>query len=123
MARSTFEHRFVHFIPDMLEDGVLYVSIEFTTVMHKCYCGCGREVVTPISPAGWTLSFDGDSLTLDPSIGNWSFACRSHYWIERNRVVPARQWSEYEIEAGRARTARLKERYYSMLTGGDKDEA
>ena len=25
--------------------------------------------------------------TLDPSIGNWSFACRSHYFMRKGRVV------------------------------------
>ena len=28
-----------------------------------------------------------DTVSLHPSIGNWSFPCRSHYWIRGNRVV------------------------------------
>ena len=31
--------------------------------------------------------FDGRTISLNPSIGNWSYPCRSHYWIKGNRVV------------------------------------
>ncbi len=68
----------------------LYVSIEFTTVVHKCCCGCGREVVTPLSPTDWKLTFDGVSISLHPSIGSWNLPCQSHYWIRHNRVQMGR---------------------------------
>ena len=83
---SYLEHRFVQFMPEVLDDRVLYVSIEYCTASHNCCCGCGIEVSTPIDPSGWTLSFDGETVSLSPSIGNWQLACRSHYWICRNRV-------------------------------------
>ena len=51
-------HEFVEFIPDKLVDGVIYVSIPYATVAHKCCCGCGMEVVTPLSPTDWELIFD-----------------------------------------------------------------
>jgi hypothetical protein len=104
-------HRFVTSIPDVLEDGVVYVSIEFATAIHKCCCGCGEEVVTPFSPTDWKLIFDGKTISLDPSIGNWNFPCQSHYWIRRNKVVWARRWSRQEIEAGRAHDRIAKARY------------
>ena len=44
------KHEFVEFIPDKLEDGIVYVSIRYATVAHKCCCGCGTEVVTPLAP-------------------------------------------------------------------------
>ena len=53
MTLTRLQHRFVAVIPDELEDRVLYVSIEYTTVMHTCCCGCGSEVATPLSPTGW----------------------------------------------------------------------
>lgn len=84
---SRLEHRFVEFLPDKLESGVLYVSMQYATASHKCGCGCGRDVVTPISPTDWQLMFDGRTISLNPSIGNWSYPCRSHYWIKGNRVV------------------------------------
>jgi hypothetical protein len=107
----TLRHEFVDYIPEVLKDGIIYVSIKFATATHKCCCGCGNEVVTPISRTGWTLSFDGETISLDPSIGNWSFACRSHYWIRRNRVKWAPAWSGERIAAGRAYEAIEKERH------------
>jgi hypothetical protein len=77
-------HEFVEHIPDEVATGILYVSIPFATAIHLCCCGCGEEVVTPLSPTDWSLTFDGVSVSLHPSIGNWSFACQSHYWIKRN---------------------------------------
>jgi len=108
----TLKHKFVEYIPGNLKDGTIYVSIPFATAMHKCCCGCGYEVVTPISPTDWQLIFDGQSVSLYPSIGNWSFACKSHYWIERNKVKWASQWSQEKINAGRAHEASAKQKYY-----------
>lgn len=92
-------HSFVEYIPQNLEDGVLYISTKYATAVHKCCCGCGSEVVTPLSPKDWYLVFDGRSVSLYPSIGNWSLACRSHYWIKNSEVVWARKWSDKEIAA------------------------
>jgi hypothetical protein len=72
-------HKFIEVIPEYLEDGILYISIEHCVAIHKCACGCGKEVVTPISPNRWKLIFDGETVSLNPSIGNWSFKCQSHY--------------------------------------------
>ncbi len=105
-------HRFVCAIPEVLEERTVYVSIEFATAVHKCCCGCGREVVTPLSPMDWSLVFDGETVSLDPSVGNWNLPCRSHYWIRRNRVYWARGWSREQIEAGRTADARAKAEYY-----------
>lgn len=88
------KHEFVEFIPEELNEGTIYVSIRFTTASHRCCCGCGQKVVTPITPTDWKLVFDGKTISLDPSIGNWGFSCRSHYWIRNNQVQWAAQWSE-----------------------------
>jgi hypothetical protein len=112
---AALKHEFVEFIPDDLEQGTLYVSIAFATVAHKCCCGCGKEVVTPLSPTDWKLIFDGESISLDPSIGNWSLECQSHYWISKNQVHWAPQWSQEEIDAGRTRDRFAKERYFSTV--------
>jgi hypothetical protein len=77
---------FVEFIPDHLADGVLYISERFRTCSHKCCCGCGEEVVTPLSEAEWRLTREGKLVSLWPSVGNWNYACRSHYFIRRNTV-------------------------------------
>lgn len=103
-------HEFVEHVPDELADGVLYVSTQYATVAHKCCCGCGNEVITPLTPTDWQLTFDGESISLKPSIGNWNFECQSHYWIERNRVRWAPRWTREQIDAGRARDRLAKER-------------
>jgi hypothetical protein len=70
----------------VLDQGVVYISIQHAIAVHACACGCGTEVPTPFSPSDWKLTFDGDSVTLAPSIGNWELPCQSHYWIRRNQV-------------------------------------
>ena len=118
---SQLEHRFVHFIPEVIEEGVLYISTEFATTVHKCCCGCGEEVVAVLSPTDWSLQFNGESVSLDPSIGNWSFKCRSHYWIRRNRVLWARAWTPDEIKRGRAFDEQRKQRHFSGQSAEDAD--
>jgi Family of unknown function (DUF6527) len=108
--------KFVQYIPDALDPGILYVSMEFATASHQCVCGCGSEVVTPLSPTFWTLIFDG-TVSLDPSIGNWSFPCRSHYWIEKNRVVWAPQWSKEQIKSARAYDALRRQEHFEAQEG------
>jgi len=106
------KHEFVEFIPDELEQGTIYVSIRFATASHLCCCGCGSKVVTPLRPTDWKLIFDGKTISLDPSIGNWSFACQSHYWIRHNRVKWARQWSQEQVGAGRMHDTLVKDEYF-----------
>jgi hypothetical protein len=108
-------HKFVEYMPESLDEGVVYVSIPFSLVSHKCCCGCGEEVVTPLSPTDWELIFDGDTVSLYPSIGNWNFKCRSHYWIRRNRVEWAPQWSGEQIKAVRYLDSLAKDRYFRRV--------
>jgi hypothetical protein len=84
---SRLTHVFVEYLPDKIARGKLYISMQHATAAHQCCCGCGREVVTPLSPKDWQLTYDGRSISLTPSIGNWSYPCRSHYWIRHDRVV------------------------------------
>jgi Family of unknown function (DUF6527) len=112
MKQERLTHEFVESFPEELEQGTLYVSMPYATVAHKCCCGCGNDVITPLSPTDWKLIFDGRKITLDPSIGNWSFPCRSHYWIEGGRVQWSSQWSQKEIAAGRVHDRFKKEQYF-----------
>ena len=77
---------FTDVVPEHMEQGVLYISIPYRVAMHSCACGCGNEVVTPIAPNRWILTWNGDKVTLYPSIGSFSLPCRSHYWITENRI-------------------------------------
>ena len=92
------QHKFMETIPKELEEGVLYISMEYGTAIHKCICGCGYKVVTPFSPRDWQLTFDGETVSLSPSIGNWSSECKSHYFITKSKIVMARMYSEKEIK-------------------------
>jgi hypothetical protein len=114
---SRVEHEFVEFVPNDLAEATLYISIPHATCVHRCLCGCSNRVVTPLSPTDWRLTFDGEAVSLDPSVGNWSFDCQSHYWIERSHVHWARRWSRERIDANRARARRAKQRYF-----GEADE-
>jgi len=112
VKQQTYSFKFVELMPKLLDDGVLYVSITYATASHRCFCGCGMKVVTPLSPTDWQLTFDGDSLSLYPSIGNWSYPCRSHYVLRGNRVVWAGAISSVEVQAIRDADVRDKQHYY-----------
>jgi hypothetical protein len=105
-------HRFVDFIPEQIEQGILYISIEYCTAIHKCVCGCGNEVVTPLSPTDWELTFNGKTVSLNPSIGNWGFECKSHYFISKGKIRHARRWKDWEIEKGREDDVKDKKQYF-----------
>jgi len=112
------KHKFVDNIPDGIEDGIVYISIPFETVIHKCCCGCGNEVVTPLSPVDWSVTFNGESISLEPSIGNWSFKCHSHYWITKNKVIWSTKWNNKRIEEVRKRDFGDRNEYF----GDGKDK-
>jgi hypothetical protein len=107
------KHELVEFIPEELKERTLYVSEKYGTAVHKCFCGCGHEVVTPLSPVGWQLTFVGKTVSLYPSIGSWRLPCKSHYFITRNRVEWAAEWSDEAIAEGQERAARAKEAYFA----------
>lgn len=81
------KHRFVDEIPQSPDEGILYISIRYKIVVHLCACGCKNKVVTRISPKDWKLTFDGNGITLYPSVGNWNFKCQSHYWVKNNSII------------------------------------
>lgn len=115
MRQMAIAPQFVEFIPDRLQEGVLYISEKYGTVVHKCCCGCGEEVVTPLSPADWQLRKEGNNVTLFPSIGNWNFNCQSHYWIRKNRVEWARMMSRQQIRRVQERDRHDKEHYVAQV--------
>lgn len=86
-ASESMEHIFVKRIPEYLVENTLYVCLETNTIIHKCACGCGEETITPIDIAkGWTFFYDGKNITLSPSIGNFNYKCKSHYFIKNSKV-------------------------------------
>jgi hypothetical protein len=121
--RKTFTHQFVEHLPDKLEDGVLYISIRYTTAAHNCFCGCGREVVTPLHPTKWKFGFDGVNVSLNPSVGSWSLNCKSHYWLEDGRVCWADTFNDEEIRAVRRRDQLDQQNYYVERSAQPADES
>lgn len=123
MRLRTIRHAFVGHIPKAIEEGVVYVSIEYGTAVHRCCCGCGSEVVTPLTPVDWRVIYDGETISLDPSIGNWSLDCRSHYWITRGRVHWAPAWSDEEVTDNRARDRALRSTFFNSRRRRPREEA
>lgn len=99
---------FVEEVPEVLEDGILYVSRECHVALHNCACGCGEEVSTPLAPTEFALTLRDGRPSLWPSIGNHDFACASHYIIRDGRIVWAGRMSRADIEFGRWKDQRLK---------------
>ena len=79
---------FVEEIPKEICEGHLYLCLSYNAVVHKCACGCGEIISTPLDKKhGWIMQYDGETVTLSPSIGNGSYRCRSHYYIRGNRII------------------------------------
>ena len=114
MLHKTLDHRFVRTMPRQLDPGVLYISMDYATAVHSCCCGCGERVVTPFTPTDWRMTFDGETISLNPSVGNWNQKCRSHYVIQRGRVLESGSWSEAQVEAERRRDKRTKVAHYGQ---------
>ena len=87
MALKEFEMQVVHRVPEELKQGILYACFDCNVVVHLCVCGCGEKVVLPIAPDFWSVRYDGETVSLAPSIGNYQFPCKSHYWIKENKVI------------------------------------
>jgi hypothetical protein len=118
---QTLEPCFVHTVPAQLEEGKLYISMEYCSINHLCACGCGSEVVTPLHPARWAIFYDGYAVSLWPSVGSFDLPCRSHYVIERNRVVWHLSWSEDAAREGVERDRRGVERFHADSENSQKE--
>ena len=109
---TKLNHVFIDKIPDELEEGILYVSPRFRVIMHLCCCGCKEKVVTPLSPARWKMTFDGNTISIYPSIGNWNSDCQSHYWIQKSEVEWSRAWTDDVIAEGKSFEREKRKEYY-----------
>lgn len=107
-------HEFVDAAPSQREEGKLYISLKYRTAIHSCFCGCGAKIVTPIKPTKWKFLFDGDTISLFPSVGNWSYPCRSHYIIKNGRAMPAGDMTQEEIAHGRERDRAAENAYFGV---------
>lgn len=115
MKTKTIRPEFVTQFPTVFEQGVLYISEEFETSGHLCCCGCGEKVIAPLNPAKWRLRRAGGTVSLSPSIGNWNYACKSHYFITNNKVIEVDQLDAGKIEAVQRRDRRDMDRYVATV--------
>ncbi|MNH51795.1 hypothetical protein D3C73_34450 [compost metagenome] len=120
IRHKTVKHEFVEAVPAEREEGTVYISIPFATAIHNCLCGCGMKVVTPIKPHKWILTFDGETISLHPSVGNWSFACQSHYVIRNSRVIDAGSFSKSDVTKVRENDEALRRRHYGEAVAVQK---
>lgn len=90
MKTIELEPIYVDFIPDVLQEGRIYISKQYKVAAHLCACGCGHETVTPLDTDAkcWHLSERNGKISLTPSIGNQNFECGSHYMITDNLIIP-----------------------------------
>lgn len=82
-----------------MESDVLYISIEFDVAKHLCPCGCKSVIVTSLSPARWKLIYDGETVSLKPSVGNWTLDCKSHYFITNDKIQWAGAFTQQQVNA------------------------
>lgn len=66
------------------------------------------------------LTFDGEAISLWPSVGNWKLPCRSHSIIDNGRVIECAAWTDEQIRAERARDRKAKARYYGTAVTGEE---
>lgn len=111
-ALRQVRHEFIALLPEKVEEGVLYVSLKYKNMVHLCFCGCGSQVVTPLSPTGWSITFDGRSVSVQPSIGSWNLPCRSHYWIRKGLVEWAPDWTDEMVDTSFANDRAAERSYY-----------
>lgn len=112
MRLQRIQHQFVEFVPEKLEPGTLYISLEYNSASHLCACGCGREVVTIIGPADSSIMFNGRGVSISTSVGNSNFPCKSHYWIRDNRILWESRMTPQLTALSRARDKAAKTREY-----------
>jgi hypothetical protein len=110
----------VAIIPEHLSAGILYVSLKYEIAVHLCACGCMNKVVTPLTRAYWTLSRSKKGVTLRPSIGNWDFSCRSHYFIREGVVVWAKSYSDNQMNSVRKKD-RLDREIFAKELGENRN--
>lgn len=117
---SKFSCSFVSIVPSQKDEGIIYVCLPCNVAVHLCACGCKEQVVTPIDPKGWTLVYDGECVSFNPSIGNWSFPCESHYYIRENRVIWVEPFSHQVPKKENAHKRRRKAKVWDKLFGRHK---
>lgn len=93
MEGLKYQVEYVETMPprEEMQEGIIYVSEKYGVAIHLCACGtCGNQTVTSLQPfweSGWQFTKHEDgTISLWPSIGNFQFPCRSHYFFTRCEI-------------------------------------
>ena len=84
---------YINLLPEIIEEGKVYISKEYGVAIHLCACGCGEKTVMDFKPHwkdGWTLTENPDeTVSFSPSVGNFSGQnpYHAHYFIVSNKIV------------------------------------
>ena len=102
--------RFVDTIPaGKRTEGEILISIKYGIASLACPCGCGNAMDLPIEPHRWSIKWDGEHISMSPSISSSRTQCKSHYWITDNRILwaqPIGEWSERRKDRAEAKARR-----------------
>jgi hypothetical protein len=97
LKKVSYELVEVLFIPENMESGLIYYSLEYNCSNHLCPCGCGSQTPLPIKDGEWTLDVRNGKTTITPSIQH-RFNFKSHYVITNgvanvlNHPIPKELW-------------------------------
>ena len=75
----------------------------------------------PLGPAEWSFLDSPNGPSLAPSIGNWQFPCRSHYWIQGGQVVWSAAWTPTQVQAGHRAEEERRRAITTVLNEAAKD--
>ena len=84
MRTTQWQIEWVEDMPERMEAATLYISVKHRLTEHLCACGCGTEVSLHLGRSEWRLIYDGDSISVWPSVGNWRLLCNRHYVIQES---------------------------------------
>jgi len=74
-----------------MENGILYISLQFGVANHLCACGCGQQTVMPFGKGdlGWNMTDNNGEISFTPSIGNFmgEDPYHAHYYITNNKII------------------------------------
>ena len=119
---NTIQPEFVELMPSPLQPGILYISQKYRTASHLCACGCGERVVTPLSQSRWKVVCNSSGVSLYPSIGNWNYACRSHYWILHSKIEWSGQLSARRVSRIQRRDRKDRESEIETINRAKSEE-
>ena len=72
--------------PFAIEKGLVKAREPITAV--RIYnTNTSKVIIEEVPCVNQSVKYDGETVSLSPSIGNFQFPCKSHYWIRENRVI------------------------------------